>query len=212
VIIAVDGPGGSGKSTVSRELAERLGWLHLDTGAFYRAATLAVLRAGVDLSVEDEVIGAVGVLTFVQERGRMYLDGEDVSADIRSMEVTASVSTVAALPEVREVMVSHQRACVSGHGRDVVVEGRDIGTVVFPEADLKIWLSASVEERARRRALQTGEDPAVVMKELDRRDRADSTREVSPLVPAKDAIHLDTTGMTVDEVVDRIVYLIETKT
>jgi cytidylate kinase len=212
VIIAVDGPGGSGKSTVSRELAERLGWLHLDTGAFYRAATLAVLRAGVDLSVEDEVIGAVGVLTFVQERGRMYLDGEDVSADIRSMEVTASVSTVAALPEVREVMVSHQRVWVSGHGRDVVVEGRDIGTVVFPEADLKIWLSASVEERARRRALQTGEDPAVVMKELDRRDRADSTREVSPLVPAKDAIHLDTTGMTVDEVVDRIVYLIETKT
>lgn len=212
MIIAVDGPGGSGKSTVSRELAERLGWLHLDTGAFYRAATLAVLRARVDLSVEDEVIGAVGVRTFVQERGRMYLDGEDVSADIRSMEVTASVSTVAALPDVREVMVSHQRAWVSGHGRDVVVEGRDIGTVVFPEADLKIWLSASVEERARRRALQTGEDPAVVMKELDRRDRADSTREVSPLVPAKDAIHLDTTGMTVDEVVDRIVYLIETKT
>jgi cytidylate kinase len=211
VIIAVDGPAGSGKSTVSRKLAQRLGWLHLDTGAFYRAATLAVLRAGVDLSVEDEVVGAVRVGTFVQESGRMYLDGEDVSADIRSIEVTASVSAVAALPGVRKVMVSHQRAWVARHGHDVVVEGRDIGTVVFPEADLKIWLSASAEERARRRALQTGENPAVVMKELDRRDRADSGRKVSPLTPADDAIHLDTTGMTVDEVVDRIVTLIDQK-
>jgi cytidylate kinase len=211
VIIAVDGPGGSGKSTVSRKLAERLGWLHLDTGAFYRAATLAVLRAGVDLAVESEVVGAVSVRTFVQESGRTYLDGEDVSVDIRSLEVTASVSAIAALPEVRRVMVSHQRAWVARHGGDVVVEGRDIGTVVFPEADLKIWLSASAEERARRRALQTGEDPAVVMKELDRRDRADSGRKVSPLTPAEDAIHLDTTGMTVDEVVDRIVGLIASK-
>ena len=211
MIIAVDGPGGSGKSTVSRKLAQRLGWLHLDTGAFYRAATLAVLRAGVDLSVEDEVVGAVRVGTFVQESGRMNLDGEDVSADIRSIEVTASVSVVAALPGVRKVMVSHQRAWVARHGHDVVVEGRDIGTVVFPEADLKIWLSASAEERARRRALQTGENPAVVMKELDRRDRADSGRKVSPLTPADDAIHLDTTGMTVDEVVDRIVTLIDQK-
>ena len=211
MIIAVDGPGGSGKSTVSRKLAQRLGWLHLDTGAFYRAATLAVLRAGVDLSVEDEVVGAVRVGTFVQESGRMNLDGEDVSADIRSIEVTASVSAVAALPGVRKVMVSHQRAWVARHDHDVVVEGRDIGTVVFPEADLKIWLSASAEERARRRALQTGENPAVVMKELDRRDRADSGRKVSPLTPADDAIHLDTTGMTVDEVVDRIVTLIDQK-
>jgi cytidylate kinase len=190
-------------------LAERLGWLHLDTGAFYRAATLAVLRAGLDLAVESEVVGAVSVRTFVQENGRMYLDGEDVSVDIRSLEVTASVSAVAALSEVRRVMVSHQRAWVVRHGGDVVVEGRDIGTVVFPEADLKIWLSASAEERARRRALQTGEDPAVVMKELDRRDRADSGRKVSPLTPAEDAIHMDTTGMTVDEVVDRIMTLIE---
>ena len=212
MIIAVDGPGGSGKSTVSRKLAQRLGWLHLDTGAFYRAATLAVLRAGVDLSVEDEVVGAVSVGTFVQEGGRMYLDGEDVSVDIRSYEVTASVSAVAALPEVRKVMVSHQRAWVSRHGQNVVVEGRDIGTVVFPEADVKIWLSASAEERARRRALQTGEKLAVVIKELDRRDRADSDRKVSPLTPAEDAIHLDTTGMTVEEVLDRIVTLIDAKT
>ena len=209
MIIAVDGPGGSGKSTVSRKLAQRLGCLHLDTGAFYRAATLAVLRAGVALGVDDEVAAAVKVRTFIQEDGRMYLDGEDVSVGIRSPEVTASVSAVAALPEVRRFMVSHQRAWVAQHGRDVVVEGRDIGTVVFPEADLKIWLSASAEERARRRALQTGEDPAVVIRELDRRDRADSGRKVSPLTPAEDAIHLDTTGMTVDEVVDRITALID---
>ncbi len=212
MIIAVDGPGGSGKSTVSRTLAERLGWLHLDTGAFYRAATLAVLRAGVDLTVDGEVVGAVSIRTFHQEGGRMYLDGEDVSLDIRSAGVTASVSAVAALPEIRRVMVSHQRAWVARHGRDVVVEGRDIGTVVFPEANIKIWLSASAEERARRRALQTGEDPAVVMTELDRRDRADSGRKVSPLTPAEDAIHMDTTGMTVDEVVDQVLTLIDAKT
>ncbi|HKY49293.1 MAG TPA: (d)CMP kinase [Acidimicrobiia bacterium] len=212
MIIAVDGPGGSGKSTVSRKLAERLGWLHLDTGAFYRAATLAVLRAGVDLSDEDEVLGAVSVRTFMQEGGCMYLDGEDVSADIRSLEVTASVSRVAAMPAIRSLMVSHQRMWVARHGQDAVVEGRDIGTVVFPEADLKIWLSASALERARRRARQTGEDPEAVMKDLDRRDRADSTRKFSPLAPASDAIRLDTTGMTVEEVVDRIVALINAET
>ena len=212
MIIAVDGPGGSGKSTVSRKLARRLGWLHLDTGAFYRAATLAVLRAGISPNANAEVTGEVRVHTFLQESGRMYLDGKDVSVDIRSAEVTADVSAVAALPEVRRLMVAHQRAWVAGHGGDVVVEGRDIGTVVFPEADLKIWLSASAEERARRRALQTGEDPDIVLKELDRRDRADSGRKVSPLTPAEDAIHMDTTGMNVDEVVDRIVNLINQKT
>lgn len=212
MIIAVDGPGGSGKSTVSRRLAEHLGWLHLDTGAFYRAATLAVLRAAVDLALDSEVADAVSGRGFLQEDGRMFLDGEDVTVDIRSAAVTAAVSAVSALPEVRKVMVAHQREWVARHGRDVVVEGRDIGTVVFPEADLKIWLSASAEERAQRRALQTGEDPALVMQELDRRDRADSGRKVSPLKPAEDAVHMDTTGMTVDEVVERIVGLTDAKT
>ena len=211
MIIAVDGPGGSGKSTVSRQLAQRLGWLHLDTGAFYRAATLAVLRAGVAIAADSEITETVRVRTFLQEGGRMCLDGEDVSHEIRSPEVTAAVSAVSALPKVRKMMVAQQRAWVAEHGRDVVVEGRDIGTVVFPEADLKIWLSASAEERARRRALQTGEDPAVVMQELDRRDRADSGRKVSPLRPAEDAVLMDTTGMTVDEVVQRIVSLIDPK-
>ena len=209
VIIAVDGPGGSGKSTVSRRLAKRLGWLHLDTGAFYRAATLVVLRAGIDPGNEPEVAAAVATRNFSQEGGRMFLDGQDVSSEIRSAVVTAAVSEVSALPAVRDVMVAHQRRWVASHGKDAVVEGRDIGTVVFPEADLKVWLSASAEERARRRALQTGEDPGAVRLELDRRDRADSGRKVSPLTPAADAEYLDTTGMTVDEVVDRIVQLVE---
>ena len=208
MIIAVDGPGGSGKSTVSRRLAQSLGWLHLDTGAFYRAATLAVLEAGVDPTNETEVAATVEGRSFLQEGGRMFLDGVDVSVPIRSPEVTAAVSAVSALPTVRSLMVSHQRAWVAEHGQDVVVEGRDIGTVVFPDSDLKIWLSASAEERARRRALQTGEDPAEVIRELDRRDRADSGRAVSPLTPAQDAVYLDTTGMTVKQVVDRILGMI----
>jgi len=209
VIIAVDGPGGSGKSTVSRKLADRLKWLHLDTGAFYRAATLAVMRAGLETSDHtDGVTAAVRGRKYVQEGGRMFLDGEDVSAEIRSPEVTSAVSAVSALPDVRRLMVALQREWVARHGHDVVVEGRDIGTVVFPDADLKIWLSASAEERARRRALQSKRDHESVLKELDRRDRADSERKASPLTPADDAIHLDTTGMTADEVVDRIMSLI----
>ena len=208
MIIAVDGPGGSGKSTVSRKLADRLGWLHLDTGAFYRAATLVALRAGLNSSDQaDEVTAAVGGGNYVQEGGRMFLDGEDVSAEIRSSEVNAAVSAVSAVPEVRRMMVGLQQEWVARHGEDVVVEGRDIGTVVFPEADLKIWLSASAEERARRRALESNRDQGSVLQELDRRDRADSERQASPSTPAADAIHLDTTGMSADEVVDRIMNL-----
>ena len=209
MIIAVDGPGGSGKSTVSRKLADRLGWLHLDTGAFYRAATLAALRAGIKSPDQaDEVTAAVRGRTYLQQGGRMFLDGEDVSSEIRSTEVTAAVSAVSAVPEVRRMMVGLQREWVARNRQDVVVEGRDIGTVVFPESDLKIWLSASAEERARRRALQSNRDKRAVLKELDRRDRADSGRQASPSTPAADAIHLDTTGMFIDEVVDRIMNLI----
>jgi cytidylate kinase len=211
VIIAVDGPGGSGKSTVSRRLAGRLGWNHLDTGAFYRAATLTVLRSGVDPNDVDEVDGIVLARAFVQEDGRMCIDGRDVSVEIRTPEVTAAVSAISALPTVRRAMVAQQREWVQKHGPDVVVEGRDIGTVVFPEADLKVWLSASAEERAKRRALQSGEDPATVLAELAIRDRADSGRTVSPLEPADDAIHVDTTDMTIEEVVDHIVGLLQTR-
>lgn len=208
MIIAVDGPGGSGKSTVSRKLADRLRWLHLDTGAFYRAATLAVLRSGADISDPAAVTSEVRGRTYFQESGRMFLDGEDVSAEIRSPEVTAAVSAVSALPEVRRMMVALQRDWVARRSQDVVVEGRDIGTVVFPESDLKIWLSASADERARRRALQSRRNHEAVLEELARRDRADSERAASPSTPAEDAVHLDTTGMTVNQVVDRIISLL----
>lgn len=193
---------------MSRNLAKRLGWLHLDTGAFYRAGTLAVLRAGVDPNDPDAVRHAVESRQYRQDRGRMYLDGEDVTAEIRSPEVTAAVSAVAAEPGVRRHMVRHQREWVAGHRGDTVVEGRDIGTVVFPDADLKVWLVADPLERARRRAEETGERLELVEADLARRDRADSRRAVSPQRPASDAIHLDTSNMSVDQVADRILALL----
>jgi len=209
VIIAIDGPGGSGKSTVSRRLAERLGWNHLDTGAYYRAATLAALRAGADPEDEDAVVGAVTGHRFDQKDGQMLLDGEDVSTAIRSADVTSAVSAVSSHPELRRLLVREQRKWVAGSGGvNTVVEGRDIGTVVFPAAHLKVWLEASAAERARRRATETGSDLQVVEAELARRDQADAGRAVSPQQPAFDALHLDTTALEVDAVVERILDLL----
>ena len=208
-VVAVDGPGGAGKSSVSRALAARLGWSHLDTGAFYRAATLAVLRAGIDPAEGGAVAEVVEPLKFRQDRGSMFLDGEDVSDEIRSREVTAAVSVVSAHPDVRRTLVRHQRQWVAAHPGPVVVEGRDIGSVVFPDADLKIWLIASAAERARRRAAETGESVSAVAADLARRDRADSKRKASPQKPAADAIWVDTTNLAIDSVVERIVAMIE---
>ncbi|HJU52820.1 MAG TPA: (d)CMP kinase [Acidimicrobiia bacterium] len=208
-VVAVDGPGGAGKSSVSRALAARLGWSHLDTGAFYRAATLAVLKAGIDPAEGGAVAEVVEPLKFRQDRGSMFLDGEDVSDEIRSREVTAAVSVVSAHPDVRRTLVRHQRQWVAAHPGPVVVEGRDIGSVVFPDADLKIWLIASAAERARRRAAETGESVSAVAADLARRDRADSKRKASPQKPAADAIWVDTTNLAIDSVVERIVAMIE---
>ena len=208
-VVAVDGPGGAGKSSVSRALATRLGWSHLDTGAFYRAATLAVLRAGIEPAEGSAVADLVEPLKFRQDRGSMFLDGEDVSDEIRSREVTAAVSVVSAHPDVRRTLVRHQRQWVAAHPGPVVVEGRDIGSVVFPDADLKIWLMASAAERARRRAAETGESVPAVAADLARRDRADSNRKASPQKPAPDAIWVDTTNLAIDSVVERIVAMIE---
>ncbi|HKZ20588.1 MAG TPA: (d)CMP kinase [Acidimicrobiia bacterium] len=208
-MVAVDGPGGAGKSSVSRALATRLGWSHLDTGAFYRAATLAVLRAGIEPAEGSAVADLVEPLKFRQDRGSMFLDGEDVSDEIRSREVTAAVSVVSAHPDVRRTLVRHQRQWVAAHPGPVVVEGRDIGSVVFPDADLKIWLIASAAERARRRAAETGESVSAVAADLARRDRADSNRKASPQKPAPDAIWVDTTNLAIDSVVERIVAMIE---
>lgn len=207
-LVTLDGPAGTGKSTVSRAVAEAAGLPHLDTGAFYRAATLAALRSGVSLEDVASVTAVVANAVFDQTDGRMSLDGDDVSTEIREERVTEAVSLVSSYPEVREILVEHQRRWVAEHGGGGVVEGRDIGTAVFPDADVKIYLDASQTERARRRALQTGEDPGAVLEDLDRRDRFDSSREASPLTVPGDAVVVDTTNMTFEEVVDTILNLI----
>lgn len=208
-VVAIDGPGGSGKSTVSRRLAGRLHVAHLDTGAYYRAATLSVLRAGVDPSDEKGVVAAVTSAVYEQNGRVMALNGEDVSAQIRGPAVTAAVSRVSAIPAVRRHLVDEQRRWVEHHGGEAVVEGRDIGTVVFPDAAVKVFLTADPEERARRRALELGGSRATVAADLARRDRSDAGRAASPMVPASDALVLDTTRLSVTEVVHRILELID---
>ena len=211
VIVTIDGPGGTGKSTVSRVVAHKAGLPHLDTGAYYRAATLAVVEAGADPSVESEVVAVLTGARFAQESGRMFLDGRDVSEAIRGDEVTAAVSAVSAHPAVRRLLVDEQRAWIRRHDGDGVVEGRDIGSVVFPNADLKIYLDASAEVRARRRARESGEDFDLVLADLNRRDRLDSTRAASPLVVPDGAVIVDTSELTFDEVVAQLLDLIREK-
>ncbi len=203
-VVAIDGPGGSGKTTVAREVARRLGWSHLDTGAFYRAATLAALRSGAHTRFGD----LARSLDLDYRDGHMYLNGEDVTEAIRSPQVDALVSAVSADPDVRRVMVDAQRAWVTTHGGNAVVEGRDIGTVVFPDADVKVFLTARPEVRAARRARERAEAEAGVAEQLQRRDQMDSARAVSPLRPAEDAITIDTSDMPAEAVVDRIVELV----
>ncbi len=205
--MSIDGPSGTGKSTVSRAAAAELGLPHLDTGAFYRAATVAALRAGVDLDDRGEVAGVVRQSTMDQIDDAMFLDDEDVSEEIRGPDITAAVSKVAANPEVRKLLVSHQRNWVARHGGRAVVEGRDIGTVVFPGATLKIFLDARPEVRAARRAGETGEHHGAVLEDLERRDHLDSTRAASPLTVPGDAVVIDTSDLGFDEVVTRVVGL-----
>jgi cytidylate kinase len=205
----MDGPSGTGKSTVARGLAARLGARYLDTGAMYRAATLAVLRAGVALDAVDEV-GAVVRRARIDigtdpAAASIQLDGEPVDREIRSAEVTAAVSAVSAVPAVREHLVAAQRALIDGG--PMVVEGRDIASVVWPQARPKVYLTASPQIRAQRRAGELGAqvDVAAVAADIARRDRLDSSRAVSPLARAAGAVELDTTQLEIDEVIDRLV-------
>jgi GTP-binding protein len=198
LVVAVDGPAGSGKSTVAAEVAARLGLHHLDTGAIYRAITLACTRAGVDPSDGPGCADVARRSRIGQVGGRTSLDDEDVESEIRGPEVTAGVSRVSAHPEVRAELLAHQRALAAG---GAIVEGRDIGTVVLPAADLKVYLTADAAERARRRAAQTGEDPGTVEAAQRERDEADSSRAVAPLRAAEDAWELDTTGWDLEDVV-----------
>jgi cytidylate kinase len=210
MIVTVDGPSGTGKSTVSRVVAHKAGLPHLDTGAFYRAATLAVLEAGVDPSNAAEVMGVVSGVRLDQEHGRMYLDGRDVSSEIRGEVVTRAVSAVSAHQDVRKLLVDMQRAWMESHGAGVV-EGRDIGSVVFPDATVKVFLDASPEVRARRRAIETGEPVEEVLEDLNRRDRLDSTRQASPLLIPEGAVVVDTSELSFDQVVDEVLGLINAK-
>jgi len=216
VVVAVDGPAGTGKSSVSRALARALGARYLDTGAMYRIVTLAMLRANVDLT-DPAAIADVGDVPLSvghdPEVDRAYLGGEDVSAEIRGDAVTRAVSAVSAVPAVRRRLVRLQRELASG-ADSVVVEGRDIGTVVLPDAEVKIFLTATAETRARRRndqnvAAGLADDYETVLADVRRRDQLDSTRPVSPLRPAQDALIVDTSDMTQDEVVTRLVELVE---
>ncbi len=216
-VVAIDGPAGTGKSSVSRLLAERVGAQYLDTGAMYRAASLAVLRAGVapddETAVADLVEGlAIDLRESADADTVVLLDGEDVSAAIRAEDVTNTVSAVAANARVREQMVRLQRQVAAG--RFVVVEGRDIGTVVFPAAALKVFLTATADERAARRHRQNlaagrTSDLDQVLVSVNRRDHLDSTRAASPLRRADDAVELDTTGLTLEQVLGRLTELVD---
>ncbi|WP_281920769.1 (d)CMP kinase [Nocardia cyriacigeorgica] len=208
----MDGPSGTGKSSVSRRLAARLGARYLDTGAMYRVATLRVLREGVDLTDPAAIAAAVADLPLTigtdPSHELIQLDGADVSSEIRGDAVTKAVSAVSAVPEVREALVALQREIAVSAGR-IVVEGRDIGTVVLTDADAKIYLTASAEARAQRRNQQNiaegrGDDYAAVLADVQRRDTLDSTRKVSPLRPAADAVLVDTSELSMDEVIDEL--------
>jgi cytidylate kinase len=207
VLIAIDGPSGVGKSTVSRAVAKRLGAAYLDTGSTYRAATLAVVRSGVGISSEATILDELRKHTIdYTERGIM-LDGDAVAADVRSDDVTSAVSAVAAHAEVRTEIVELQRRWVADRDGDAVVEGRDIGTVVFPDAPVKIYLTASPLVRAMRRsgdAEASGKSVEEIADEIAARDHADSTRKASPLRPADDALIIDTSALAIDDVVQQI--------
>ena len=218
-MIAIDGPAGTGKSSVSRGLARKLGARYLDTGSMYRIVTLAMLRAGVDLTDPQAIAAAADVAMTVgddPDTEQALLGGEDVTAAIRTDEVTRAVSAVSAVPAVRSKLVRLQQEVARGHG-SVVVEGRDIGTVVLPDADLKIFLTASAETRARRRndqnvAAGLTDDYETVLADVQRRDHLDSTRTVSPLRAADDAVVVDTSEMSRDEVIDRLYRLVSERT
>ncbi len=198
MLIAIDGPAGAGKSTVARAVAAALGFTYLDSGAMYRCVALAALRRG----LEPGVVAPTVKLDLSEQ---VRLDGEDVTAQIRSSEVSEAASRAASDPAVRQAMVAEQRRLMSAG--DWVAEGRDIGSVVVPDAAVKVFLTADPAERARRRAAEIGADPATVLAEQTIRDQRDQTREHSPLAPAPGAVELDTTGLSLDQVVARIVTL-----
>ena len=222
MIIAIDGPSGAGKSTVAKAVAKELGFSCLDTGAMYRAVAWRALHDGVSLE-DAEALGAIAhncTINFRHEAGdpvprRVFVDNVEVTNDIRTAEIDRSVSAVSAVPAVRQALVEQQRRI--GMQGNYVVEGRDIGTAVFPEAELKVFLTASAAERAHRRVAQNerrgvgSTDYAEVLADIERRDAIDSSRDTSPLKPAPDAVQMDSTGRTIEQVIERICALAQEK-
>lgn len=224
MIIAIDGPAGSGKSTIARELSRRLGFEKLDTGAMYRAVAFTALDRGIDLDDEAAVSALASAITIRftpgESSGSITVDGRDVSREIRTPLVDANVSKVSAYPGVRTAMLEPQRAVAQNH--DVVAEGRDIGTVVFPDAEVKVFLTADPRVRAQRRVLQRHggdvadasaleSEVAETLASIERRDALDASRDVAPLVAAPDAVQIDSTAFTIDEVTDQIADLVAQK-
>jgi cytidylate kinase len=214
LIVAVDGPSGAGKGTVARATASALGYTHVDTGAMYRAVAWLVVQQHGRADAHDEAARVAREAAIDVTGGAVHIDGHDVTQLIRTSDIDMAAATVARVPEVRAALVERQRAL----GRDggVVMEGRDIGTVVFPDAEVKVYLDASPEERARRRAADpahavAGGDVAHVAEGLAARDRSDSSRSVSPLIKAADAVYIDTTGIAIEQVVAQVVTLVREK-
>lgn len=215
MIVAIDGPAGSGKSTVARALADRLGFRYLDTGAMYRCVALAANErfgvAGVREQLasphDGAAVGALAARLRIELGGGVWLDGRDVTEAIRTTEVSQTASVVAAVQSVRTALVAMQRSLVTAG--DWVAEGRDVGTVVAPEAELKVFLTADPAERARRRAAELGADEQRILREQAIRDARDSEREHSPLASAADALLIDSTGISAEEVVERVAALVE---
>ncbi len=214
-IVAIDGPAGSGKGTITKKVGEKLGLINIDTGAMFRCVTLNMIQEKVTLEEEEKIKEILkNIKIDLKENEEVFLNGINVSQKIREEEVTKMVSPVSVLPMVREKMLILQREMAKG--KNVIMEGRDIGTVVFPKANVKIYLDASPEERARRRVKQNQEKGMEssyeeVLKNIMERDKRDLSREIAPLKQAEDAIYIDTSDMTIDEVVDKMVEIIQEK-